>query len=85
MAVQAQVTITMVENDQKSSTAQPVGEYHAPAVHGAYLGAGVGADHHAVPLGPGIAASGFTETCQQSTIDGPGKFAPSGRKSTTVG
>jgi hypothetical protein len=35
------------------------------------------ADHYAVPLGPGVVATAFTEARQQSTIDRPWKFAAS--------
>ncbi|MNH29848.1 hypothetical protein D3C79_901000 [compost metagenome] len=66
----------MVENDQKSSAAQPVGKHHPATVHGAHLAAWGGADHHAVPFGPRITAAGFAKACQQSTIDWPWKFAP---------
>ncbi|MCY1435895.1 hypothetical protein D9M71_520050 [compost metagenome] len=74
----------MVENDQKPGTAQPVGEHHAPAVHGTDLGARVGADHYPVPFGTGIAAASITEACQQSTIDWPRKFSLRGRKCAAV-
>ncbi|MCY1422349.1 hypothetical protein D9M71_380260 [compost metagenome] len=74
----------MVENDQKPGAAQPVREYHTPAVHGTYLGAWVGADHNPVPLGTSVATAGITEACQQSTIDWPWKFAPRSRKCAAV-
>jgi hypothetical protein len=65
----------MVEDHQQSGTAQPVGEHHATTVYGTHRTAGRRADHHAIPLGPGIVASAFTVARQQSTIDRPGKFA----------
>src|SRR3990167_10869096 len=51
VTIKTQKTVAMVENHQQPGATQPVGEYHATAMHGVHLAAGGGADHHAIPLG----------------------------------
>ncbi|MNG05287.1 hypothetical protein D3C84_884700 [compost metagenome] len=76
VAVQTQITVAVVENDQQARATQPVGKHHATTVDSMYLAAGRSADHHTIPLGPGIVTPTFAEACQQSTINRPGKFSP---------
>ncbi len=64
VAVKAQIAITVVKNHQQTCATQPIGEYHAAAVDSVDLGAGTGTDHHTVPLGAGVIATGFTKACQ---------------------
>ncbi|MNN94324.1 hypothetical protein D3C81_2129260 [compost metagenome] len=75
MTIKTQKTVAVVEDHQQPGTSQPVGKHYATTMHRMYGAAGRRADHHAVPLGPGIVAAAFTETCQQSTVDRPWKFA----------
>lgn len=75
MAVQAQITIAMVENDQQTGATQPVGENHATAVHGTYLSTGRCTDQHAIPLSTSVAAARGSIACYQSAIYRPRQFA----------
>ncbi|MNI91979.1 hypothetical protein D3C73_1497130 [compost metagenome] len=77
MTVKTQKTVAMIQDHQQAGASQPVGEHHAAAVYGMHLAAGGGADHHAIPFGARVVATGFAETCQQSTINWPWKFAAS--------
>jgi len=75
VAVKAQIAITVIKNYQQAGATQPIGKHHTPTVNGVDLGAGGGTDHHAIPLGAGVVATGFTKACKQSTINWPWKFA----------
>lgn len=85
MPIQGEITVAMVENDQKPGTTQPVGEHHSSAMHCMYLASGCGADHDAVPFGSLVITAGFTETRKQSTINRPWKFSPGLCKRSAVG
>ena len=50
MAIKAEVAATVVEDDQQAGSAQPVGEYHASAVHRADGAAGARRNQYAVPF-----------------------------------
>ena len=75
MAIQAQITVAMVENDQQTGATQPVGEYHATTMHGAYLTASGRTDQHAIPLSTSVAAARGSVACYQSAIDRPRQLA----------
>ena len=57
MAIKAEVAATVVEDDQQAGSAQPVGEYHASAVHRANGAAGARRNQYAVPFRPRIVAA----------------------------
>ncbi|MNH42919.1 hypothetical protein D3C79_1047140 [compost metagenome] len=75
MTIKTQETVAVVEDHQQPGASQPVGKHYATTMHRMHGAAGRRADHHAIPLGPGIVATAFTVARQQSTIDRPGKFA----------
>ena len=74
VSVKAQVTVAVIEDHQQAGTAQPVGEHHPAAMHGTDLGAGIGADQYAVPLGSSIAAAWSAVAGDETSVHRPGQF-----------
>lgn len=75
MAIKAEVAATVVEDDQQAGSAQPVGEYHASAVHRADGAAGARRNQYAVPFRPRIVAALAAEARHDAAIHRPRQLA----------
>src|SRR5690606_19666259 len=72
---QAEIAITMVEDQQQPRTAQPIGEYHPPPMHRVHRRALTGGNHQAIPLEPGIGPALAAKARLDTPANRQGQFA----------
>ena len=75
MAVQTQIPVTMVENQQQAGATQPVGENYPAAMHRMHLRALPGTDQQTIPLEPGVGAPLAAEAGPDGAADRQRQFA----------
>src|SRR5690606_6845453 len=75
VAVEGQIGAPVADDQQQARAAQPLGERHLAAVHGAHRLASGGADQRAVPGGAAVLAARGAETGDQAAYHRPGQLA----------
>src|SRR5690606_17401326 len=76
VGVEAEIAIAVVDHHQQAGAAQPVGEYHAPRVHGAYRSAFLGLQYHSLTMQVAVAV-GRSKPVQRLALYRPGQAAAS--------